>query len=73
MMSEPPKAKDGDQMCPICNKEISKHNVSEMLSCSRKIQESENEKTENDEMRWIKKLTLENNRSSVKIHKKDLF
>lgn len=51
MMSEPPKAKDGDQMCPICNKEISKHNVSEMLSCSRKIQESENEKTENDEMR----------------------
>ena len=51
MMSEPPKAKDGDQMCPICNKEISKHSVSEMLSCSRKIQESENGKTENDEMR----------------------
>ena len=51
MMSEPPKAKDGDQLCPICNKEISRHNVSEMLSCSRKIQESEKGKADDDEMR----------------------
>ena len=51
MMSEPPKAKDGDQLCPICNKEISKHNVSEMLACSRKMQESEKGKADSDQMK----------------------
>ena len=43
MMSEPPKSKDGDEICSVCNKEKSKHNPEEMLACSRKIQESSND------------------------------
>ena len=31
-MSEPPKSKDGDEICPICNKEKSKHLSEEMLA-----------------------------------------
>ena len=40
MMSEPPQPREGDEICPICNKEKSKHLPEEMLVCSRKIQES---------------------------------
>lgn len=41
MMSEPPGSKDGDETCPICNRSKSKHLTEEMLACSRKIQESQ--------------------------------
>ena len=41
MMSESPGSKDGDEICPICNKAKSKHLPEEMLACSRKIQESQ--------------------------------
>ena len=51
MMSEPPKAGGGDQICPICNKEISKHKVPEMLECSRKMEESANGQTDDDQMK----------------------
>ena len=48
MMSEPPKSKDGDEICPICNKEKSKHLPEEMLACSRRMQESQKE--DNDKL-----------------------
>lgn len=41
MMSTPPKSKEGDEICPICNKAKSKHIPEEMLACSRKIEESQ--------------------------------
>ena len=43
MMSEPPSSKDGDEICPVCNKEKSKHIPEEMLACSRKLQKSSND------------------------------
>ena len=43
MMSEPPGAKEGDEVCPICNKAKSRHFPEEMLACSRKMQESQEE------------------------------
>ncbi|MDH3278627.1 MAG: hypothetical protein OEL84_05690 [Nitrosopumilus sp.] len=41
MMSTPPKSKEGDEICPICNKAKSKHIPEEMLAYSRKIEESQ--------------------------------
>ena len=46
MMSGPPKPKEGDDICPVCNKAKIKHMPEEMLACSRKIEESQ--KQEND-------------------------
>lgn len=46
MMSGPPRPKEGDDTCPICNKAKGKHMPEEMLACSRKIEESQ--KQEND-------------------------
>ena len=46
MMSEPPQPREGDEICPICNKPKSKHKPEEMLACSHKIQESQ--KQDND-------------------------
>jgi len=43
MMSEPPGSKGGDEMCPICNKAKSRHLPEEMLACSRKMQESQDQ------------------------------
>ena len=48
MMTEPPDAKEGDEICPICKRPKSKHTNEEMLSCSRKMLESK-EKTEGHE------------------------
>jgi hypothetical protein len=45
-MSTPPKSKEGDEICSICNKAKSKHMPEEMLACSRMIEESQ--KHEND-------------------------
>ena len=41
MMVEPPKAPGGDEMCPICDKPKSRHTPEEMLACSRKIREEQ--------------------------------
>ena len=45
MMSKPPKPKEGDELCPICNKVKSTHLPKEMLACSRKMMEFEKNKT----------------------------
>ena len=47
MMSESTGPKDGDETCPVCNKAKGKHMPEEMLACSRKIEESQ--KQESDE------------------------
>lgn len=39
MISEPPKSKDTDELCPMCHRPKSKHTPEEMLACSRKLQE----------------------------------
>jgi len=39
MMSEPPKSSSGEEICPMCKHEKSKHTNEEMLACSRKLQE----------------------------------
>ena len=38
MMSEPPKSKDADEICSICQRLKSKHSPEEMLACSQKLQ-----------------------------------
>ena len=48
MMTEPPKASEGDEVCPICNKPKSRHTPEEMLACSRKIREYQDAKEEQD-------------------------
>ncbi len=48
MMTEPPKASGGDEMCPICDKPKSRHTPEEMLACSRKIREYQDAKEEQD-------------------------
>ncbi len=44
MMSAPPKAKEGDEVCPICKKPKSKHTNKEILACSKKLNEFYNKK-----------------------------
>ena len=39
MMVEPPKPKEGDEICPICKRPKSKHTTVEMNACSRKLDE----------------------------------
>ena len=39
MMTEPPKPKDIDEICPMCNRPKSKHTSEEMLACSKKMVE----------------------------------
>ena len=45
-MSESPRSKEGDEICPICNKAKNKHTPEEILACSRKMEEFQ--KHEND-------------------------
>jgi hypothetical protein len=45
MMSGPPRPKEGDDTCPICNKAKGKHTNEEILSCSRKMIKVEKSKT----------------------------
>ena len=40
MMTDPPKAKGQDEICPICKREKSKHTPEEILACTRKMNES---------------------------------
>lgn len=39
MMTDPPRSTSGEEICPICKREKSKHTNKEMLACSRKLQE----------------------------------
>jgi len=38
-MTESPKPKEGDEICPICGRLKSKHSPKELLTCSRKMHE----------------------------------
>lgn len=38
-MSEPAKSSSGDEICPMCKREKSRHTNKEMLECSKKLQE----------------------------------
>jgi len=49
MMAKPPRSKEGDEVCPICNKAKGKHSNEEMLACSRKMIEFEKNKTDRAE------------------------
>ncbi|WP_016940099.1 hypothetical protein [Candidatus Nitrosopumilus sediminis] len=46
MMTEPPKSKDSDELCPICMRSKNKHTPKEMLVCSKKLQEFRKNQTE---------------------------
>lgn len=46
MMAKPDKSKSDEQICPICQKIISKHKPEEMLACSRKMLEKRSESGE---------------------------
>ena len=37
-MTEPPKPKEGDEICPMCRRPKSKHSPEELLACSRKME-----------------------------------
>ena len=39
MTAEPPKPKEGDEICPMCRRPKSKHSTEELLTCSRKMEE----------------------------------
>lgn len=46
MMAKPDKSRADEQICPICQKVISKHKPEEMLECSRKMLEKRSEQGE---------------------------
>ncbi len=46
MMTEPPKSKGSDEICPICNKPKSKHTPDQVLVCSKKMREFQDAKEE---------------------------
>ena len=39
MMAEPPKPKEGDEICLMCKRPKSKHTPEEMRACSYKLEE----------------------------------
>ena len=45
MMTEPPKSKEGDEICPMCKRPKSKHTPEEMLACSKKMMEFKKDDT----------------------------
>ena len=44
MMTEPPKPKDTDEVCPMCKRPKSRHRREEMLVCNRKMMEFKKQK-----------------------------
>ena len=44
MMTEPPKPKESDELCPMCRRSKSKHTEEEMLACTRKMDEFKKQK-----------------------------
>ena len=38
-MTEPPKPKEEDEVCPMCRRPKSKHSPEELLNCSSKMGE----------------------------------
>lgn len=45
MMTEPPKSKDTEEVCPMCKRPKSKHTQEGLLACSRKMIEFRKNKT----------------------------
>lgn len=43
-MAEPAKPSAGDEICPICDRPKSKHTPEEILECTKKMQESKDDK-----------------------------
>ena len=43
-MTESPKPKEGDEICPTCGRPKSKHSPEELLTCSRKMEEFKRQK-----------------------------
>jgi len=39
MMDEPPKSKEVDEVCPMCERPKSKHTSEELRACSCKLEE----------------------------------
>ena len=37
MMTEPPKSKDSDEICPICKRPKSEHTPEEIYDCTKKL------------------------------------
>ena len=44
MMTEPPKPKEGDEICPMCKRPKNKHTPEEISACSRKMNEFREQK-----------------------------
>ena len=39
MMAEPPKPKEGEEICSMCQRLKSRHSPEELRACSRKMEE----------------------------------
>ena len=39
MMTEPPKPKEGEEICSICKRPKNKHSPDELYTCFRKMEE----------------------------------
>ncbi len=52
-MTEPPKPKEGDEICPMCRRPKSKHSPEELLTCSRKMEEFKKDTTGGAGIEWI--------------------
>ncbi len=44
MMTEPPKPKGVEEICPMCKRPNSKHSHEEILACTRKMNEFKEQK-----------------------------
>jgi len=44
-MTDPPRPKEGDEVCPMCGRPKSKHSSEELLTCSRKMGEFKKDTT----------------------------
>ena len=52
-MTEPPKPKEGDEICPMCRRPKSKHSPEELLTCSRKMEEFKKNTKGGAGIEWI--------------------
>ena len=52
-MTEPPKPKKGDEICPMCRRPKSKHSPDELLTCSRKMAEFKKNTKGGAGIEWI--------------------
>ena len=49
MMTEPPKSKGSEEICPICNKPKIKHTPDQVLECSKKMRDFQDAKEDKSE------------------------